>query len=64
MALVAVISCEKNIIEENKATITVTPSEVNFGLEGGKDYLTLTLNSETKQWTLVQKSEDVELLLL
>ena len=49
MALVAVISCEKNIIEENKATITVTPSEVNFGLEGGKDYLTLTLNSETKQ---------------
>lgn len=58
MALVAVISCEKNIIEENKATITVTPSEVNFGLEGGKDYLTLTLNSETKQWSLVQKTED------
>ena len=59
MALVTVISCEQiTPTEESKGTITVTPAELEFGLEGGKDYLTLTLNSDSKQWALVQKSED------
>ncbi len=55
LALIAVLSCEDvNPVDENAGTITVTPSEVVFGLEGGKEYLTLTLNSSTKQWELIQ----------
>ena len=56
IAFAAIVSCEKiNPSDQATGTITVTPSELVFGIEGGKDYLTLTLNSETKQWDLVQK---------
>ena len=56
LAFTALISCEEIApVEENGGTITVTPSEVVFGIEGGKEYLTLTLNSDVKQWDLIQK---------
>ncbi len=58
LALIALISCEEITSDNNVAgTITVTPAVVEFGMEGGKEYLSLTLNSKVKQWELVQ-SED------
>lgn len=58
LALIALISCEEITSDNNVAgTITVTPAVVEFGIEGGKEYLSLTLNSKVKQWELVQ-SED------
>lgn len=56
LALAALISCEDTTpVEDNGGTITVTPAEVVFGIDGGKEYLTLTLKSDVKQWELVQK---------
>ena len=58
MALAAIISCDE-IVPDNGATgtITVTPDAVEFGIEGGKEYLTLTLNSTVKQWEVVQAAD-------
>ena len=50
------VSCqiEGPLQDENKGTITVTPAEVTFGMDGGEQLLTLTLVSDSKQWTLSQ----------
>ena len=45
---------EGPVQDENKGTITVTPAEVTFGMDGGEQLLTLTLVSDSKQWTLSQ----------
>ena len=51
--LFALVSCEQvEHIEEVKNSIEVTPSEVMFTMEGGEQLLTLTLNSDIKEWTL------------
>lgn len=58
LALIALISCQEIVPENNPAgTITVTPAVVEFGIEGGKEYLTLTLNSTVKQWEVVQNAD-------
>ena len=58
LALIAIISCDE-IVPDNgtTGTITVTPAAVEFGIDGGKEYLTLNLNSTVKQWEVVQAAD-------
>ena len=60
LALVAVFACEEMTPVENQnsgGSITVTPSELRFDFEGGKQQLTLTLKSASKQWELIQDND-------
>ena len=51
--ILALVSCEQVApVEENKNTLLVDPAEAHFTMDGGEIVLSLTLNSEHKEWTL------------
>lgn len=41
-------------VDENKNSISVNPTELEFEMAGGEEMISIVLNSTTKEWTLVQ----------